>query len=169
MTATATMTGGCQCGAIRYRVAGAPQLAAVCHCRMCQKATGSIAWPFFTVRRDALTWTRGEPSRFRSSAAAQRGFCAACGTPLTFEMDDDETIDLSIGTLDDPAAVEPTAQYWVGSRMPWYGKLAELPVQGLGDNLPADEAARRASFQHPDHDTTSWAAAPSISATPGVE
>ena len=150
------MTGGCQCGAVRYRISGVPQLAAICHCRMCQKATGSIAWAFFTVPRAALTWTRGAPTSFRSSAAAERGYCPACGTPLTFAPDGEETIDLGIGTLDDPAAIEPTAQYWIDARMPWFGKLANLPVKGLGAALPADEVAKRKPYQHPDHDTEQW-------------
>lgn len=152
----ALQTGGCQCGAVRYSIAGAPEFAAICHCRKCQKATGSIAWPFFTVRRAALTWTRGALAHYRSSAAAERGYCAACGTPLSFEPDSEETIDLGIGTLDDPAAVEPTAQYWVATRMPWFDGLAGLPEKGLGAALPAEEVARRKPYQHPDHDTEQW-------------
>jgi hypothetical protein len=152
------MTGGCQCGAVRYRVASEPKLVAVCHCRMCQKASGSILWPFFTVPREALAWTRGRPAHFRSSAAAERGFCAACGTPLTFEAHGDDTIDLGLGTLDDPAALKPAAQYWIATRMPWFGELAGLPEAGLGSALPADEVARRTPYQHPDHDTDKWPA-----------
>src|SRR6187549_4020484 len=97
------LAGGCQCGAVRYAFEGPPDSIAICHCRMCQKAVGSIVWPFFTVQRESLAWTRGAPAYYRSSAAARRGFCAACGTPLTFEADQDATIDLGIGTLDHPA------------------------------------------------------------------
>lgn len=150
------LTGGCQCGALRYRTEGEPQQVSICHCRMCQKATGSVVWPFFTVRRDDLTWTRGRPARYRSSAAAERGYCAACGTPLSFEPEAEETIDLGIGTLDDPARLTPTEQYWIETRVPWFGMMADLPVAGLGDALPADEVARRRPLQHPDHDTAVW-------------
>jgi hypothetical protein len=150
------LTGGCQCGAVRYAVRERPQSVAICHCRMCQKATGSIVWPYFTVRRDALIWTRGEPSRFRSSAAAERGFCSACGTPITFEPQGEDTIDLGIGTLDHPAVLEPTEQYWVATRMPWFAHMSELPEAGLGENLPAEEVKRRTPYQHPDHDTDRW-------------
>jgi hypothetical protein len=152
----AVLTGGCQCGAMRYRIVGAPQLAALCHCRMCQKATGSITWAFFTVKRTALTWTRGRPAHFRSSAVAERGYCAACGTPLTFEPTGEDTVDLGIATLDDPAAIVPTAQYWIGTRMPWFDRLASLPEAGLGAALPVEEVARRKPYQHPDHDTAVW-------------
>jgi hypothetical protein len=150
------MTGGCQCGAIRYAVEGDPQQVSICHCRMCQKAVGSVIWPFFTVRSALLSWTRGQPALYRSSAAAQRGYCAACGTPLTFEPDGEDTIDLGIGTLDRPAALKPADQYWVDERVPWFGELDGLPRAGLGAKLPADEAARRKPFQHPDHDTEAW-------------
>jgi hypothetical protein len=153
---TLRFTGGCQCGAVRYAVNEGPRGAAICHCRMCQKATGSIVWPYFTVARSAFALTRGELSHFRSSAMALRGFCAACGTPISFEPDGEETLDLGIGTLDHPAPVRPTEQYWVAARMPWFGELDGLPVAGLGDKLPANEVERRKPFQHPDHDTDAW-------------
>lgn len=150
------LSGGCQCGAIRYRFEGAPELVALCHCRMCQKATGSVAWAFFTAPRDAITWTRGQPAHYRSSDMALRGYCPACGTPLTFEPDSADSLDIGIATLDTPAVLQPTEQYWVGTRMPWFGDLAGLPVAGLGDNLPLEDVRRRRPHQHPDHDTADW-------------
>ena len=150
------LSGGCQCGAVRYAIGGSPESAAICHCRMCQKAVGSIVWPYFTVRRDALAWTRGGPAHYRSSAAARRGFCSACGTPLTFEPEEGQTVDLGIGTLDSPPHVRPMEQYWTNERVPWFGELDTLPQAGLGILLPAEERARRKPFQHPDHDTDHW-------------
>lgn len=150
------LSGGCQCGAVRYRFHGTPAQVALCHCRMCQKATGSVAWAYFTAARGDLTWTRGQPSLYRSSAAAQRGYCAACGTPLTFEPEGGDTLDLGIATLDTPAVLRPTEQYWAGERMPWFAELSGLPQAGAGDDLPADERRRRKSYQHPDHDTAEW-------------
>lgn len=151
-----SLSGGCQCGAIRFHVQGKPELAAICHCRMCQKATGSIGWAFVTFRCEDLTWTRGAPKHFRSSGAATRGYCPDCGTPLTFEPDGEETIDLSIGAFDAPETLEPTAQVWIDARLPWFHKLAELPVIGLGSALPHEEVTRRTPYQHPDHDTQTW-------------
>jgi hypothetical protein len=150
------VSGGCQCGAVRYHATAMLDNAHICHCRMCQKATGSVVWPFFTVRKDRFNWTRGEPAHFRSSAVAQRGFCAACGTPLTFAPIGAETIDVGIGTLDRPAELHPTAQYWIGARVPWFADMPTLPEAGLGAALPAEEVARRAPYQHPDHDTPEW-------------
>ena len=63
-------TGGCQCGAVRFRVEGELGDASVCHCRMCQKAAGNFYLPLVSVRQAKLSWTRGEPKRFQSSNAA---------------------------------------------------------------------------------------------------
>ena len=81
-------SGGCQCGAVRFRVEGALADASVCHCRMCQKASGNFYLPLVSVRGAKLTWTRGSPKKFRSSNHAFRGFCGDCGTPLTYEAPD---------------------------------------------------------------------------------
>ncbi len=81
-------TGGCQCGAVRFRVEGALGDASVCHCRMCQKAFGAFYAPLVSVRGARLDWTRGQPKYFRSSNHVKRGFCADCGTPLTFTAPD---------------------------------------------------------------------------------
>ncbi len=85
-------SGGCQCGAVRFRVEALGR-ASIFHCRMCQKATGGFFGPY--VDAVGLTWTRGTPKRFRSSEAVERGFCEACGTPLTFESKGE--VGLSIG------------------------------------------------------------------------
>jgi hypothetical protein len=147
------LTGGCQCGAIRYRARNATD-PAICHCRMCQKAAGSVFWPFFKVRLSDLEWTRGRPARYRSSEVGERGFCAGCGTPLTFWHVNVETIDLSIGSLDDPALLEPIRQHWAAARVPWFAKLADLPE--VGSSASPQEILRRRPFQHPDHDTSEW-------------
>src|SRR5690606_10887424 len=96
-------TGGCQCGAVRFRIEGALLNASICHCRMCQKAFGNFYAPLATVPEGGLSWTRGEPKRFRSSNHVLRGFCAACGTPLTYEAPDG--VALASGAFDAPAAI----------------------------------------------------------------
>jgi hypothetical protein len=104
------LTGGCQCGAVRFRVEGEPGRASICHCRMCQKAFAGPFGALVTVKVADLTWTRGAPSRFQSSDVVQRGFCAACGTPLTFEWSADK-IDLAVFAFDDPSRVEPACSW----------------------------------------------------------
>jgi hypothetical protein len=104
------MTGGCQCGRIRYAAEIDSDEAYLCHCRMCQRATGGVSIAFRNVPKAAVTWER-EPDRYRSSPFAQRGFCPACGTPLTFEFDDGKNLDLTVGSFDDPARFRPTSHF----------------------------------------------------------
>ncbi len=111
--ARARLTGGCQCGAVRYRLEAEPTGANVCHCRMCQKASGGPFMAFAGVRLDELVWTRGAPKVFASSAVAERGFCPDCGTPLTYRLLDRDRISVTIGSLDQPSAVAPEMQYGV--------------------------------------------------------
>jgi len=157
MTGTALMSGGCQCGAVRYRLHETPTNPHICHCRMCQKAFGSYFAPLAGVPRDAFEITRGAMATFRSSDMAERGFCAACGTPLSFRYLTSKRIAVSLGSLDDPEAVRPAHQYGTEARVSWFAELAGLPGETTeaGDpKLAADIKAT--SHQHPDHDTTNW-------------
>ncbi len=77
------LTGGCQCGAVRYASEGAPDNVHVCHCRMCQKAVGGPFAVIVPVPKSGFRVTRGTMSWFESSAVARRGFCRDCGTPMS--------------------------------------------------------------------------------------
>lgn len=101
-----TMTGGCQCGRIRYAALIDSDDAYLCHCRMCQRATGGVSIAFRNVRHDEVTWET-EPDRYASSPIARRGFCSACGTPLTYEGEGAEGFDLTVGSFDDPYRFKP--------------------------------------------------------------
>jgi len=147
--ARADLTGGCQCGAMRYRLAGEPTGASVCHCRMCQKASGGPFMAFAGVRLDELVWTRGKPSVYASSTIAERGFCPDCGTPLTYRILGRDRISVSLGSLDEPAAVAPAMQYGVESKLRWFDSISGLPPRDIKTFFGADVGSR----QHPDHDT----------------
>ncbi len=122
------VTGGCQCGAVRYAATLATDEAYWCHCRMCQRAVGGVAAALVNARRDAVTWTTRAPDRYPSSPIAHRGYCAACGTPLTFEYDTgSDQLDLTVGSLDDPAAVRLTSHFGVESRVPHWIAPDDLP------------------------------------------
>ena len=146
---------GCQCGAVRFRVEGALGDASICHCRMCQKASGNFYLPLVTVRGAKVDWTRGEPKRFRSSSAAWRGFCAECGTPLTFEAPDGMA--LAIAAFDDPADIAPTIQWGTEAKLPYVDSIPQLPGEDtMADMGSAPYLAELISHQHPDHDTDQW-------------
>jgi len=148
-------TGGCQCGAIRFRVEGKVSDASICHCRMCQKAFGNFFAPLASVRGAHLAWTRGEPKRFQSSNHVRRGFCAECGTPLTYEAPDG--IALAIGAFDHPEELAPTLQWGLEGKLPYVDNLASLPGYTSESDPEAAEFLRTMiSYQHPDHDTDQW-------------
>ena len=153
-------TGGCQCGAVRFRVTGDLGRPSICHCRMCQKAFGGFYGALVSVKVADLSWTRGAPKRFASSNKVERGFCQACGTPLTFEWSRAE-IDLAIATFDDPMPLKPVMQMATDAALPWIGDMADLPERSAQEAAQAQghyDSIR--SNQHPDHDTDHWPARP---------
>jgi len=150
--AAAGLAGGCQCGAVRYRLIAEPTGVNICHCRMCQKASGGPLMAFGGVRLDQLVWTRGAPKNFMSSSIAERGFCAECGTPLTYRMLERDRISVTLGSLDQPAAVAPTSQLGVESKAPWLDEALASTMQKIADWLKLSEAAV-GSRQHPDRET----------------
>lgn len=154
---TITHSGGCQCGAIRYRVSDPFGEAGICHCRMCQKAFGSWGAALVSVPATRLSWTRGSPAQFRSSPIVTRGFCKDCGTPLYMREDGHPDYDLAIGTLDDPNAVSRIAvQVGIESKVAWFDSLIALPAHRTEDERTPADLKRLASRQHPDHDTEEW-------------
>lgn len=102
------MTGGCQCGRVRYRATVRDDEAYLCHCRMCQRATGGVSIAFKSIQTADVEWER-EPDLYRSSPIAERGFCSACGTPLTFWFPEAPHMDLTVGSFDDPYRFKPTS------------------------------------------------------------
>jgi hypothetical protein len=147
-----TLTGGCQCGAIRFSLSAAPTRISICHCRMCQKAAGAPFASFADIPRENFRWTKGTPATFRSSSIAERGFCAACGTPLSFGRIDGPRIEIMTGTFDRPDQVVPTRQFGTESRLGWVGTIVNLPSQTTLQNYGPEKMSTIVSHQHPDHD-----------------
>src|SRR5690606_14671363 len=92
------VTGGCQCGAVRYRIRSQPRSPMICHCRTCQRAVGGPFAALVAVPRTDYEPVRGAITVFKSSNAAQRGFCRECGTPLIFDRIDSEWLAVSLGS-----------------------------------------------------------------------
>ncbi|ANK90981.1 MULTISPECIES: GFA family protein [Rhizobium] len=152
---TETYTGGCQCGAIRFRVSGELKDSSICHCRMCQKAFGAYYAPLVSVRGADFEWTRGARKTFRSSNFVLRGFCGDCGTPLTYEAPDGMAI--AAGAFDDPSQLPPTIQWGVEGKIGFVDHLHELPGERTEADLTAGSFLHGLiSYQHPDHDTPVW-------------
>ena len=119
----ASITGGCLCGAVRYSSDAEPTFVGVCHCRDCQKYTGSAFATVVALPKSALT-VSGEMQRFSkagdSGKAIARSFCPTCGSSV---IDEGEimpgVVMIGTGTLDDPSWVKPTAQIYCVSAQPW--------------------------------------------------
>ncbi|MGO8504686.1 GFA family protein [Rhizobium leguminosarum] len=147
-------TGGCQCGAVRFRISGRLGRPSICHCRMCQKQFGGFFSALVTAPEEGIEWTRGEPSYFQSSVNIERGFCSDCGTPMTYRHPGG--LELAIGTFDDRSDLAPLIQVNYEARLPWVEKIFEAPLLKDQDFYSRQEAI--ISFQHPDHDTEVWPA-----------
>jgi hypothetical protein len=148
-------SGGCQCGAVRFHIEGALGRASVCHCRMCQKAMGNFYAPFVQLGHAKFTWTRGEPKHFASSNDARRGFCANCGTPLTFEASDG--IGVAIATFDEAEEIAPVIAWGLEAKLPYVDDVPDLPGHATSDDPDLQGILPTlVSYQHPDYDTEIW-------------
>ena len=117
--------GGCFCGAIRYRATARPTEQTVCHCANCRRAAGaqSVAW--VTIPAASFSYLRGAPATFRAENGAVWSFCSHCGTTLTYVIDRRPAeLDVTTGSLDDPAAFPPTKDTHADERLPWVSPTA---------------------------------------------
>ncbi len=121
-----TLSGGRQCGRVRYCVRLEDHEAYLCHCRMCPRATGGVSIAFKSVKQADLNWET-PPDWYQSSAIARRPFCSACGTPLGFQYFESENCDLTIGSFDDPSAFHPVTQFGMESRYVAWSDTKNLP------------------------------------------
>lgn len=144
-------TGGCQCGAIRYAIDLPIPDCNLCHCRMCQKASGGPFMVFVATHPDAVTWIRGAPALYASSSFATRGFCRDCGTPLTYQYKPDR-LSLTHGSLDDPFLIAPTERLGSDVTQPWSEHVGALPIRSIDEWVATKRPTPMITHQHPDRD-----------------
>ena len=133
-------SGGCLCGAVRYRLAGEPVMVAVCHCRTCQRNTGSAFSTNIAVPREAVTIEGDALAAFETRAGSDsppffRSFCSRCGSPVCAQGEAyPGIVFIKAGTLDDPTQVAPTAHIFCSDQLPWVKADAGTPrfVAGPG-------------------------------------
>ena len=122
-----THHGGCLCESTRFQVSGTATNRCFCHCRSCRRASGApfVAWA--TFRAATFRITVGELAEHRSSEQVRRGFCASCGTALTYSHEARPgELDVALAALDDPSPVQPECHIWVSHKLPWV-----VPGDGL--------------------------------------
>ena len=131
---TTLPTGGCQCGRIRYAADTTEAKPYLCHCKMCRRATGGAAAAFVNLPLAAVRWER-EPDWYRSSAIAERPFCAACGTPFGFRfVEGAKDIDVTLGSFDDPSGFVPAHNFGSESILPAWQDTSHLPGVPTSEN-----------------------------------
>ncbi|HWD57611.1 MAG TPA: GFA family protein [Stellaceae bacterium] len=117
------LQGGCLCGKVRYSGEAEPIFAGVCHCTSCQKSSGTAFSTVVAVPKPAISVT-GTVSTFEGRGdtgnATYKRFCPDCGTAVQIEaavMPD--VVMITVGTLDDPGAVQPALQIYCDSAQSW--------------------------------------------------
>jgi hypothetical protein len=142
------MTGGCACGRVRYTARVADDEAYLCHCRMCQRATGSVSIAFKNVRKADVAWVH-EPDWYESSPIARRPYCRECGTSLGFAYPDSDKMDLTVASFDDPSRFRPTSHFAAESMHRAWIDTSGLPEHRTDDYRPLVERWARAGLEPP--------------------
>lgn len=146
------LTGGCQCGAVRYEITAAPTTLYACHCSDCQRQTGSAFALSLIVPRDAVRVTQGAPavwqrpgSQAASGTPADCLFCRDCGARLYHLPSRNRAIAVvKPGTLDDTSWLEPIGHIWTRSAQAWV-RFEDGTL--LYDGPPPDFTALSAAWQ----------------------
>ena len=129
MSEASTMRGGCACGRVRFSAEVASEAAYLCHCRMCQRASGNISLAMVGIEQEKISWM-GEPDWYRSSAIAERPFCGTCGTSLGFRYLEGTTkMDLTVAAFDDPSRFRPASHFGSESALEGWLDTSHLPRQ----------------------------------------
>jgi hypothetical protein len=143
-------SGGCVCGAIRYRVLGPPAMVAYCHCDDCRKNSGSVVSVLAGFQQAGFELESGNPTSFEATPTVKRSFCKSCGTPLFYENNNfPENTYIHIGSFDHPEELPPDRHTWVSERIIWHEvtdslkQYNQLSNSGLPGNTPPYEKPTR--------------------------
>mgnify|MGYP000570492400 CR=1 FL=1 len=124
-----SLTGGCLCGAVRFRLDGPQRDVVLCHCGQCRRWHGHVG-AYTSVDSDGLTLTEQRGlAWFRSSSFAQRGFCRECGSSLFWQADGKKIISITAGALDAPTHLATTIQIFTEDRGDYYALDESIPVR----------------------------------------
>ncbi|MBT8087268.1 MAG: GFA family protein [Gammaproteobacteria bacterium] len=126
-----SVTGGCFCGAIRFRVDGPEKFACYCYCESCQRAAGAPVVAWATYDRESFDVLQGSMHWHHSSPGVTRGICSNCGSCISYENDKrPDDIDIAVCCLDEPDVPLPRAHIWTEDKQ---------PSTVIGDDLPVYE------------------------------
>lgn len=132
--------GSCLCGGVRYQIDGAFESFFLCHCRRCQKDSGSAHAATLFATSAVLTWLQGQAlvrTYQHPHTLHSRSFCTACGSALPVDAKGLGLIAVPAGSLDSPVAIRPDARIFLNSKAGWAQDLGDIP--GF-DELPPGAA-----------------------------
>ena len=118
------ITGGCNCGSVRYEITAPPLVVAACHCSQCRRQSGAAYSVNLIVRSKAMrvegkttVWTDTDTE---SGSPLAREYCGCCGSPIrSVPSSTPGIVAVKAGTLDYPAPFAPTIHLWTMSKLPW--------------------------------------------------
>jgi len=149
------VTGGCLCGEIRYEATGEELGSGYCHCRMCQRSTGSPATVGTGFRKDSFRVTQGDPKTYVSSLIAERTFCPTCGSSLWMSWPHAETrgqwVFVHTASLDEPENFAPSSHLGIESQMTWHDIHDDFPRARCEDSPEIVEAWESAGVNLSDY------------------
>jgi hypothetical protein len=144
-----TLTGGCACGRTRFEADIESFDAYLCHCRMCQRASGNVSLAMINVSQENVRWSR-EPDWYESSPIADRPFCASCGTTLGFRYKEGtDKMDLTVAAFDDPSPFKPTSHFGAESIHRAWLNTEGLPETRSDQYQPLNDRWAKAGAEPP--------------------
>ncbi len=145
--------GGCLCGTVRFEINQPPISTGYCHCRICQKFTGSAMSTWTAFAASAVHFTSKQPSYFASSPIAERGFCPSCGSSLTYRLVRPRPAAYLVvftGSLDKPHNHAPAIHSGLESKMPWLEIVDNLPRTTCAESRVLQEAWSSVGLTNPE-------------------
>jgi hypothetical protein len=128
------LEGGCACGTLRYKLTADPLIVHACHCRDCQRLTGSAFVTNIWIERKFVEAGSAVPKSFRLTAGSGKQhevfFCDRCGTYLwsKYYASPGDTLLVRVGTLDHPEAIRPDVHIFTRSKLPWLDLPKNVPA-----------------------------------------
>ena len=122
------LLGGCHCGDVRYEISAPPLEAGYCHCSICRRTTGAPVLAWAVVPIAGFRYLGAAPRVYRSSPWGERRVCPNCGAQLEYRRaENPATVELNIGTLDDPDVIRPGSHVWTVDALSWLHIEDDLP------------------------------------------
>ena len=145
--------GSCLCGSVQIEVSLPPISTGYCHCRICQKFTGSAMSTWTAFPAAGVHFPAREPQYFASSPIAERGFCSSCGSSLAYRLvrpDPAAYLVLFTSCLDRPEKFAPTVHGGTESKLPWLDILDDFPRTTCSESRVLQEAWSSVGLSDPE-------------------